>query len=74
MPLGKEERVLLAKIARNLQRLRSHCDLTQEQLAERADLHPRTIQKIESGSINLLITTLDRLRVALGVTWSELLG
>lgn len=41
--------------------------------SEKAELHPRTIQKIESGSINLLVTTLDRLRVALGTTWSEFL-
>ena len=73
MPLQPNEKLLLKKIAANLRRLRERSGFTQERLAEKADLHPRTIQKIESGSINLLITTLDRLRLALRADWNELL-
>ena len=40
--------------------------LTQERLAELADLNPRTVQKIEAGPITILVTTLQRLRAALG--------
>ncbi len=48
--------------------------MTQEQLAERADLNPRTLQKIEAGDITILVTTLVRLREALGCDWKRLLG
>ena len=48
--------------------------LTQERLAELADLNPRTVQKIEVGDITILVTTLPRLRAALGCEWKRLLG
>ena len=47
---------------------------TQEQLAELAELNPRTIQKIEAGQIIILLATLHRLRAALGCDWRKLLG
>ena len=48
--------------------------LTQERLAELADLNPRTVQKIEAGDITILVTTRQRLRAALGCEWKRLLG
>lgn len=48
--------------------------LTQERLAELVDLNLRTIQKIEAGSINILVTTLTRIQRALSCSWSKLLG
>ena len=48
--------------------------MTQEKLAERADLNIRTVQKIEAGNINILITTLHRIRQALGCDWNKLLS
>ena len=48
--------------------------LTQERLAELAGLNPRTVQKIEAGEITILVTTLVRLRAALGCGWKCLLG
>ena len=48
--------------------------LTQEGLAELADLNPRTVQKIEADDITILVTTLQRLRAALGCEWKRLLG
>lgn len=47
--------------------------MTQEQLAEVADLAPRSIQKIEGGQITILISTLHRLRRALGCSYEKLL-
>ena len=47
--------------------------LTQEKLAELADLNIRTVQKIEAGDINILITTLTRLQAAIGCQWESLL-
>ena len=48
--------------------------MTQERLAEAVDLNPRTIQKIEAGVTNILVTTLVRIRGALKCRWEELLG
>jgi hypothetical protein len=36
--------------------------ITQEHLAELVSLNPRTIQKIEAGRLNVLLTTVWRLR------------
>jgi transcriptional regulator with XRE-family HTH domain len=38
-----------------------------EQAAEAADLNSRHYQKIEEGSVNLTLTTLERLSQAFGV-------
>lgn len=48
--------------------------MTQEALAEKAELYPRTIQKIEAGDIAILVPTLARLQAALGCSWKSLLG
>ena len=48
--------------------------LSQEVLAERADLNIRTVQKIEAGDINILVTTLAKLQAAIGCSWGDLLG
>ena len=47
--------------------------ITQERLAEQADLNIRTLQKIEAGQINILVTTMLRLHRALRCPWSDLL-
>ena len=52
------------------QRLVHH--LTQEQLAERADLHPVYISAIERGTKCVTLPTLERITKALNVTFSEL--
>jgi predicted transcriptional regulator len=48
--------------------------LTQEKLAELAGLHIRSLQKIEAGEINLLLTTVLRIKRALRCPWVKLLG
>ncbi len=48
-------------------------DVTQEKLAELAQLNVRTIQKIEAGQTNILITTAKRLKKAIGCSWESLL-
>jgi len=50
----------------NLRRARVAAKLTQETPAERAGINPRTIQKIEVGDINFLVTTVCRIHAALG--------
>ena len=63
----------LRKFGQNVRRERTARELTQERLAELADLNLRTIQKIEAGEINLLLTTVLRLQAALKCPWEKLL-
>lgn len=62
------------ELGRRIRSLRSAQGLTQEQLAEAADLNPRTVQKIEAGQINILVTTLVRIQSALNCTAGDLFG
>lgn len=48
--------------------------INQERLAGLSDLNIRTLQKIEAGQTNILVTTAIRLRRALGCSWDSLLG
>ena len=73
MPLRSEDWSDIRKLGANVRRERSARNLTQEQLAERADLHLRSLQKIEAGQINLLLTTVYRLKRALKCPWTKLL-
>lgn len=57
---------------RRLHAVRRSRGLTQEQLAELAELNTRTIQKIEAGDINILLTTLVKLQKALKCRMDEL--
>jgi transcriptional regulator with XRE-family HTH domain len=57
----------------NVRRLRNEQAITQEKLAELADLNIRTIQKIEAGQTNILITTAARIQKALACDWNKLM-
>ena len=63
----------LRAVGENLRRERKAASLTQEELAERAGLAPRVVQKIEAGRITILISTLRRLKIALGCSYEDLL-
>jgi len=63
----------LKAVGENVRRERKAAGLTQEKLAEVADLAPRVIQKIEAGQIVILISTLRRIRKALGCPYDKLL-
>ena len=62
----------LKKFGANVRRERTDMGMTQEKLAELADLNIRTVQKIEAGNINILVTTLFRLQWVLGCEWDRL--
>ena len=64
----------LRAVGDNIRRERKAAKLTQEGLAEKADLAPRVVQKIEAGQIVILISTLRRLRKALGCSYEKLLA
>lgn len=65
MPARPQE--TLVSIAANIRKLRARKGLTQEQLAEHADLHLTYIQGIERGtrniSVGVLLTVADALKV-----------
>ena len=62
----------LKEFGSNLRRTRVARQITQESLSEKADLNIRTLQKIEAGETNVLITTAMRLRQGIGCDWQEL--
>ena len=64
----------LRALGQNVRQQRKAVNLTQEKLAELADLSPRTVQKIEAGRLNILVTTLRRIRAGMGCTYQDLLG
>ena len=74
MPLNSKQSSQLKAFGTNLRRERMAKKITQEKLAELVDLNIRTIQKIEAGHVNILLTTVLRLRKALSCSWDELLG
>ena len=74
VPTHSAEARFIRTLGANLRRERTTRRQTQERLAELADLNPRTVQKIEAGDITILVTTLQRLRAALGCDSKRLLG
>lgn len=59
-------------VGRNIHRMRLSRKLTQEQLAERADVDLRSLQRIEAGSWNMTLDYLSRFRGALACRWRDL--
>ena len=74
MPAAKRSESDLHQFGANVRRERLRRQLTQERLAEQVDLNPRTIQKIEAGQLNVVLTTVWRLQRALRCPWDRLLG
>lgn len=56
----------LKQLGDNIRRERMARDMTQQQLAEFADLNIRNVQRIEAGEIDVLFSTVVRIRKALG--------
>jgi len=67
------EKQLLQTIASNLKHLRVLKGLSQEELAFRAGIHSRHLQKIEKASINPTILSLFRLSQALETSLEDLI-
>jgi transcriptional regulator with XRE-family HTH domain len=74
MPLTADQKIQVKAFGANVRRGRTARNLTQEKLAEKAGLFPRTVQKIEAGELNILLTTMLRIQKALGCAWEDLLG
>jgi transcriptional regulator with XRE-family HTH domain len=59
-------------LGRRVRQLRTDKKLSQEELAERCDLHWTHISGIERGQFNVTLSTLTRLAKGLGMPLSEL--
>ena len=73
MPKDPKIQAQLKAFGANVRRVRVAKVLTQEKLAELVDINIRTVQKIEAGQINVLVTTAMRIQKALGCPWNRLL-
>ena len=73
MPLDSKQAAQIKALGINLRRERMQRKITQEKLAELVDLNIRTVQKIEAGDVNILLTTVLRLRKALSCSWEALM-
>jgi predicted transcriptional regulator len=47
--------------------------LTQDKLAELAEISTRNLQKVEAGELNILLTTTLRIQLALKCAWKKLM-
>ncbi|WP_343203730.1 helix-turn-helix transcriptional regulator [Brevifollis gellanilyticus] len=74
MPLNSEEQASLRKFGAAVRRLRTLKCMTQEELADLTDLHTRSLQKIEAGDKNILITTVRRIQKSLDCSWDDLMS
>lgn len=73
MSLNSKQAAQIKAFGRNVRRERMARKITQEKLAELVDLNIRTVQKIEAGHVNILLTTVLRLQKSLGCEWGQLM-
>ena len=57
---------LIRTIALNLREKRDELELTQEELATKCGMYRQSIGKIESGEVDIRVSTLERIANALG--------
>ncbi len=69
---SEQEKEMLRLFGRRLRQLRRVRDVTQERLAEMADLHRNYISDLECGRRNISLLNLHHLARALGVGLQEL--
>jgi len=60
--------------AANMRRIRHEKKLTQEKVAEVADLHPNYVSSVERGERNISICNIARIALALGVCMEALVA
>lgn len=65
---------LRRRVASNVKRLRQEYGMTQQQLADAADLNLRHVVKIEAAQANVTISTLVKLSNALDTTPADLVS
>lgn len=73
VPRTPEEESQIRMFGENVRRERMAKGVTQEKLAEMIGLNIRNVQKIEAGETNVLMTTVVRIRAALGCSSDKLI-
>jgi transcriptional regulator with XRE-family HTH domain len=71
--ISKKEWKRIKVFGANVRRERTRRRLTQDKLAERAEIATRNLQKIEAGEINILLTTALRIQLGLRCSWKRLM-
>ena len=61
-------------IAKNIKEIRSTLRLTQEEAAEKTGFHYKYYQKIESGTVNLTIDSIEQISKAFKMKAKDLLS
>jgi ribosome-binding protein aMBF1 (putative translation factor) len=73
VPASKALNASLKQLGNNIRRERMAQGMSQQQLAELAELNIRNIQRIEAGEIDVLLSTAARIRKALNSEWKSLM-
>jgi len=63
----------LRTLGRTVARLRTQAGLSQERLAEVAEVHVRFLQKVEAGQFGASLLVLGKIKKAVKASWDELL-
>ena len=71
MPIRPQHRRIVGERIRTI---RNGVTLTQEKLAEKADVHHNFIGEIERGNMNVSLDTLVKIARALGVKVKDIIG
>jgi transcriptional regulator with XRE-family HTH domain len=74
MPGRSKRPTVYDRLAAAARRERARLRWTQEEAAEKAGLNIRHYQKIEDGSVNVTLKTVDQLAEAFGVDVADLFG
>lgn len=72
MPHQTQKLDVQVRFAMNMRRIRKSKALTQEKVAERAELHPNYISSVERGERNISLQNIEKIAIALEVEMSEL--
>ena len=73
MAISKKEWKRIEVFGASVRRERVRRGLTQDELAEKAEIATRNLQKIEAGEINILLTTAFRIQLALRCPYKRLM-
>jgi len=69
-----KKNTLLKLVGGNIRDARKKKGLTQEELAEKADINPKFLGKVERAETNVSVVTLSKICDALGISLSGLLS
>lgn len=69
-----KKNTLLKLVGANIRDARKKKGLTQEELAEKADINPKFLGKVERAETNVSVVTLSKICDALGISLSGLLS